>query len=589
MADAPVYGDQKVLQAPLPSAHFSVDAPLDAFGGGQASQGVFAAAKSIGEEGANIALEERKKADSLAFLAADKQLSELETGLQVETSKMLGKDAFGAPDHATTNWKDGVDEIMGGLANDQQKNAVLRSATSRWESLNKNVQLHVRDQRMKLDDEQTKGYIETSRNAAVLNAMDDDRLDLEKMRQDAAVTDWANRNGIPVNSDAGKAKRAMVLSQTYRDVISQRLTLDQDAKAKELFDNVKDQMTADDQLAVTKALEAGTLRGESQRQSDSILAKYGDDRTSAMEEVRKIDDPKLRDAVDERVQHGVGQFKQAKAEARDKLFEGLTNKLDKNKDALPVDLATPAEWSSLSMQEKTALNNYHENNAPNDNDTWLTFLDLGANKIGSLSKSDFITNYWSKFDANHRNRAESMWQASKQGDDPDLKLTNTLNFHQQVSDALELAKIIDMKKARKDWSDDTVKTYVQFETNAAKQVELFERTELGGKRHASPTEVQGIIEKMVKDQVFVKKHWDYTPLSNPQKPIAGIREDEKGLVYMPIDKIPPAAQNTMKNWAQSKGYKVTRDQLQRAYATSLLVQQGKASDKDVDDILGGRK
>lgn len=272
----------------LPNVRVSADAPLEAFGGGQSAANLTAANEQMTTHAQQYAYEQQSKANQLATQIADRQAADLETSLQTKVMQMRGKDAFGAPDFASDQWDKGTQKINDGLANDEQRMAFQRMSNARWESLNKFTQLHMAKESQDLDTSETNGYIQSSRNVAVLNAFDDQRLQDELSRQKAVYQDYAARNGLS-GTDTEKEKLAEIASGTYRDVIQARLTNGMDDKARELFDASKGAMTAQDQLSVESAL----------RQSD-LLEKGNDawDQVSGMKLANgEPDEARMRSAV----------------------------------------------------------------------------------------------------------------------------------------------------------------------------------------------------------------------------------------------------------------------------------------------------
>lgn len=246
----------------LPSVRVNTEAPAEAFGGGQSSAAAFGAVSDLGKQAHDVAQEEWKKANQVAHMEADNKAAALETQLQVKASQMLGKDANNAPDIASKEWQDGTQKIRDSLSNDDQREAFDRTISTRWQSLDKNVQVHVAEQRKVYDNAETSTAIATSRNAAVLNANDDQRIGIEVARQNAVVSDWASRNGIPKDSDIYKQKIAEELSATHQGVITARLDNGQDSAARSYFDANKSGMAAADVLKSEKAISDHETLGQ---------------------------------------------------------------------------------------------------------------------------------------------------------------------------------------------------------------------------------------------------------------------------------------------------------------------------------------
>lgn len=258
MPQVPVYGDQRVQEAGIPNVSMGADASLDAFGGGKALDQSSDAIQGVEKTAFALASEEKQKADSLAAMSFDNQLSQTQTKIQVEASKMLGKDALGAPDYVNQTWNDAVSKIQSQAANDTQKMAVARAASTRFQELNKFAQVHVGDQMQKFADNETQSYIDNSRTAAVQNASDPDKVSAEISRTSAATYDYLSRKGIPLDSDQGKELLQTNLSNLNKSVAQALLDKDsptnvEDAKA--FVEKHQDQFTGQDLIAVRKSVE----------------------------------------------------------------------------------------------------------------------------------------------------------------------------------------------------------------------------------------------------------------------------------------------------------------------------------------------
>lgn len=258
MPTVPVTQGQEVREAPLPGVRVSTEAPAEAFGGGRSAEALQGAIEGLGQHTLRVADQFKKEADQVALQSADRQASDLETKLQVEASKMKGKDALGAQDYVAKNWDQGLQQINDSLTNSDQRGAFARAANARWESLNKTTQLHMASQAEELDKTETSGYIASSRAAAVTNAFDDSRVNLEVQRQTAARQDWAKRNGL-AGTETEKALLMETQSNTYRDVIQARLDAGQDDKAQQLYEQAKGMMTEGDQIKVAAALKGSQI------------------------------------------------------------------------------------------------------------------------------------------------------------------------------------------------------------------------------------------------------------------------------------------------------------------------------------------
>lgn len=256
MPSVPKYDSLQVQQAGYGNIGVSPVAPAEAFGAGQSNENVNQAAAGVLDESRKIALEEKRKADQVAFMGADRQASELQTQIQVHVSQMKGQDAFAAPDVAAKQWNDSVTKIKDGLANEEQQKAFDQAATNRWEELNRNTQFHVASEQKVFDEDQTNAYLKASKNAAVVSAHDDVAVSAELERQTSVAQQWAKRNGLS-GSEAEKSKIAEITSGTMRDVIAARIDGGNTQGAVAYLNAHKADLTAEDSLHAQKIVEQG--------------------------------------------------------------------------------------------------------------------------------------------------------------------------------------------------------------------------------------------------------------------------------------------------------------------------------------------
>jgi hypothetical protein len=116
---------------------------------------------------------------------------------------------------------------------------------------------------------------------------------------------------------------------THVGVIDRLLANDQDLAAKQYYDAHKADVTGAATIAVERALEEGSTRGESQRQADTITAKaatLGD----ALTQVRAIADPKVRDATEERVRKFFSEKAENLRQQRDAGMQRATNLVEQS-------------------------------------------------------------------------------------------------------------------------------------------------------------------------------------------------------------------------------------------------------------------
>jgi hypothetical protein len=141
---------------------------------------------------------------------------------------------------------------------------------------------------------------------------------------------------------------------THVGVIDRLLANDQDLAAKQYYDAHKADVTGAASIAVERALEEGSTRGESQRQADTITGKaatLGD----ALTQVRAIADPKVRDATEERVRKYFSEKAENLRQQRDAGMQRATNLVEQSHD---INSVPPLLLSTFTVGERESLREY---------------------------------------------------------------------------------------------------------------------------------------------------------------------------------------------------------------------------------------
>lgn len=270
----------QVKSTDLPSARFTTQANPDAFGAGPAQAKFQQASMTTMGDAVQAFKEQKDRANQIKHIQDFTQLSQLNTNIKTQVSQMKGQDAFAAPDIAKQMWSDGISGIQDSLVGQDQKLNFAKTAADQWDDLNKSVQMHVTSESQNFDDQTTQAGIDQARNAAVVNAGDDEQVAKNLDVQKQLIDGWAERKGIPADSDIYKNKLSAEQSATHLGVIHQRLQSGMDDAAQEYYDGHKDGMSAADVEHAESALDASKVVGESSDQFDKIIAdpnfKYSD-------------------------------------------------------------------------------------------------------------------------------------------------------------------------------------------------------------------------------------------------------------------------------------------------------------------------
>lgn len=526
-----------------------------------------AASANLLNTAVRIEAEERQKADKLAVLEADKRLSEIENKMlydrQSGAMTRRGKDAFGLPDTVLPEYDATVDQISGSLANDNQINAFKASAISRRKSVTGQLYRHMSKEGMRYDEQTTQSYIATEKNAALENFHDGERIQQSLDRQVAAYNDYADRNGVDKKTRSLGVKQ--VKSSTHSGIVQRLLDGGDDLNAKSHYEKNKKDITGEDQVKISKLLDAGSLRGESQRQSDQIWESTNQDLGASIAKAEKINDPKLRDETVKRIRQKQNLKSASIKAAQDSNYMTASEYVKANPGLDPQEAMPISAWESLTLQQQSTLKKYG-NNPSNNSKKWLAFLDKSPTELANMDVADFEQKYWAHFDSSHRTRAERMWKDASEGT-TSPKVTNTITFANRVDSSLRRSEIIDPNKRKSKFTEKEAKLYDEFELQASRAVEEFELEKLGGKRKATGQEMQGVIDELLINKVFIDNNWIF---SDDEAPAVLVKEEDLDKVYVPMKEIPPGEIERIRNIIRSSGYKVTDDKIERMYGSALV-------------------
>lgn len=304
----------------------------------------------------DILQNEKDRADRLEVMRVDRELTQLEINMLHDKNNgalfKKGKDAFALPEEIDKTYQEESAKIKESLGGMKQKMIFDKIAADRKLSIDQTIQRHVGTQIREYDAQETDSYIKTQRDYALDNAYDSTKVDKAIGSQVMAITAHAQNNGL--GPEFIKQKTQDIESKTHAAVIGKMINTGDDITAEQYYGKVKDRLSGDEKAAVEKDLEIASLRGKSQRTADEIWSgskSYG----QALDKVKDIEDPKLRDATQERINQLNHQKKIQEAE-RDKQYNIMsTNIIDKTGSTASIP---PAIWQTFSNTERASLESY---------------------------------------------------------------------------------------------------------------------------------------------------------------------------------------------------------------------------------------
>lgn len=365
MPNIPAFLEPKVAAQPGPLPRISTYAPIGAFTkpSGPDLSGVLSGLENINEQSQRLKDAAYAKANQVKVLDADNQAAALETHIlydpETGTTFQKGENAFSEPERVSKAWQAGIEQIRGGLVNEDQQLAFDRLAAVRGSRIWETVQRHVGQQHEAYDQQTTAAAIQNRHDTALQNFANSDVVDSQIDQQRAIIKDQAKRTGEDPETTQLKLDRAS--SGTRFGVLNEYLDRGMDQAASAYLTKYRDQFIGKDLTDAEKLTNKGSLRGSAVRNADTIMqsATTLDD---GLAQAAKIDDPDLREETEKRVRQAFADKATSDRQVRDQAYERANKIVQDSKgnlDAVPLSLreqVSPTEWTDLERLAKSIRN-----------------------------------------------------------------------------------------------------------------------------------------------------------------------------------------------------------------------------------------
>lgn len=470
----------------------------------------------------------------------------------------------------TKKFDDSVNEVVNGLTNDRQK-ALLRSrANISALQYKQDIVNHVTREKDSFAKATFQGILDTETSNAIERYRDPNGTALSLERINAAITNEAERTGAA--PELVQAMRRDASSKVNRGIIERHLANDDDLSATAQYKQIKGSLNSEDTIAVERALEVGSTRGQAQRLADKFMAKHDNNFGLAVEEARKIKNPKVREAA-------LGNIRQAKSdnEAAIKLNEddAFTSAMqvvqqygDVNK--IPPDTLVRIGVDGQNTLAKMALEVREKRTPTTDIKVWSEFSEKAKDRnwLSGLSEKEF-SNYLFSFDEEKRDRASALRDAATKAAQGDAKakdfLRNDLNLGEMVKAKVFNAGIIDPTKKPSQYKEDEKKLLSDIELQASKALEDFQTK---NKRKATTQEEEDVVRGLLLPHLKVRVERDYW--YDPEKRMGELTQEELGKAYVEYDNVPTEDRTFLATRANALGIKdVGEDRIAKAYTAIL--------------------
>lgn len=340
----------QIQQAGLPGVKAPTDAPLAAFGGGDSLERLTRAATGALDSVSQVAHDARLK-------AIDTQTQELHAKLVIEKNRLAyseggalsrkGKDALGVSQEYGKQFNDYADTLGKDLSDPVARQMFTKIKGSVGADFNGELERHTFTEGQRYSQETLETSVAASREDAILNYHVPGAVAKNLKTQAALINSHASSHA----PDWAPLKVRESESKVHGGVIERMLANGQDLEAKGYYDRIKPKMLGSDTVQIEKALEVGSTRGESLRRSDAIMS-VAKSMPEAIEQARKIKDPKIQDATIERLKDRFQIQSAAQRQQQELLYQQASNLIEASKDQTSVP---PAMWAQLSLAERNAI------------------------------------------------------------------------------------------------------------------------------------------------------------------------------------------------------------------------------------------
>lgn len=266
MPRVPTFGRREVAPQGLPNARVTEQR---ANVGGAISQGVGQALGAFQK----LAQDERDKADNAAVIEADTALDTYETETLFNPEKgaftRKGKDAFDLPNQVLPGFDTETQRIEQGLGSDRAKQVFRQRVGQRRGFINRQLNQYEAREREGFYDSQDDASIKSSQAIAGNFFNNRERIDAELAKQDAVIGGMAQRKGLSEEQIA-EAKRA-TRSNTQTDVVSRFLARGEYKAGQAYFDEVREQISADQATQLEASFTAERRRQETEAKAQNAL------------------------------------------------------------------------------------------------------------------------------------------------------------------------------------------------------------------------------------------------------------------------------------------------------------------------------
>ena len=541
---------------------------------------------------AYVVREEEKRIDNAAGNDFRRQLLELETEKDEWLSQQKGENVFGAKAKLDKDIDARVAKIKEGLKNDRQR-MLAKEIEGDWRvGVNRKASHYIAAEMDSHYDNVDTELIETSTRAAqkAASIVDFDRVQQEWADQEKVIAGLADRKGLDATQ-----RQAMLDSRKsdfHAGIVMQLIADEKDMIATDYFLANKSEMDTKAQLSLGNQLEIVNTRATAQTLADKFMAEHNNNFGLAIEEARKIKNPKVRDATLSNIRQAKSDNEAAIKLNEDEAFTSAMQVVQEhgNVNKIPADTLVRIGPDGQNALEKMALEVREKRTPTQDWKKWTEFNEKSKDRnwLSGLSEKDF-SGYLFSFDEPHRDRASALRDASLKAANGDAKanefLRNDVNLGDMTKAKMITAGLLSPTKKPSKYNDEEKRLLSEIEVKASKALEDFQ---VANKRKATIDEEEEVVRKLLLPytKVRVERNW----LPDASKTLGELTAEDISKAYVEYDKVPEEERDYLTARAKSLGAVPNDDAIAKAYTVLITTANLPAADRraKIDAILRGR-
>lgn len=477
----------------------------------------------------------------------------------------LGKNAPSAVDQTLADFDTHTSAVSNGLANDQQRAMYQRLVVSQRFDLQRQLQAYEHRETSRYADETDNAalansaaqatrlagaysptYVEHADGTKSLNNTDD-IVDQIKAGQ-AIIQDRGERKGQAPGFI--KEQQDHYASEVHSQAIEQMSSVGNDQAAKLWYDHFKDSLIGNDADRAAKLVQAGSLNGQALRVSDKIVLDQDGisilPRADIDARVRQIQDPQLRERVQENVDRRLAQHRQ-EVDEQQKAITDQTLQLVQDSKLGISDPQVQTNLQQLDPERQQAIRRFAAKPMVQADPAAMRAIQLGLADPSTRAQ-------WVSFDPTTqpdkygRDDMEKIsgWQATylKGGDEANKEMAGTLTRSTAVRHAIDAAGLDKASKQDQDAAANAIDQQIVAIENAT------------GKK-LLPEDVEKAATALLVKRAYFGEHW----YNRDQRPS-----------QFTADQLDPAERQRISDSLVKAGIPATDDNVLSAYRTNLGMQ-----------------